>query len=363
MGKGVKEMNEYIMCEKCKRWIVFSEEECGFSFKEARNKEYECGMCKLEMVIESERRKRMELDAIVNVLLAEIEREKNDRENVEVEVRSLREEVDRLKGKVEEVRKEVSVRPKSRAEGGRSRNGIEQVTLSNVRGRSEEGPGRQGEWVKVRGGGSKRVENTIGVDIKNRFSILETLEEETHMVSEREDEPNDIVLGDSQVRDLGMELSKRRKLGTRKRVVMCYPGAGIDFIKERLEVVHGSRDVIIHIGGNNIRKRDGTFERSEVLLKKYRELLARAREMGKKVCVSAILPRLGENEEWWSRALGINERVKALCQNMNCFYLDMWEDFVDSFQLYKKDGVHLNEKGLKVFANRMDECLSLWQGN
>ena len=69
----------------------------------------------------------MELDAIVNVLLAELEMEKNDRENVEVEVRSFREEVDRLKGKVEVVRKEICVRPKSRAEGGRSRNGMEQV--------------------------------------------------------------------------------------------------------------------------------------------------------------------------------------------------------------------------------------------
>ena len=106
--------------------------------------------------------------------------------------------------------------------------------------------------------------------------------------------------------------------------------------------------------------KDGRFERSEVLLKKYRELLARAREMGRKVCVNGIL---GENEEWWSRALGINERVKALCPNMNCFYLDMWEDFVDSFELYKKDGVDLNEKGLKVSARRMDECLSLWRGN
>ena len=64
-----------------------------------------------------------------------------------------------------------------------------------------------------------------------------------------------------------------------------------------------------------------------------------------------------------SRALGINERVKASCQNMNRFYLDMWEDVVDSFQLYKKDGVNLSEKGLKVFARRMEECLSLWRGN
>ena len=41
------------MCERCKRWKVFNEEESGFSFKEARNKEYECGICKLEMRIDS----------------------------------------------------------------------------------------------------------------------------------------------------------------------------------------------------------------------------------------------------------------------------------------------------------------------
>ena len=117
MGKGVKEADEYIMYEKCKRWIVFSEEECSFSFKEITNNEYECGMCRLEMKIENERRKRMELNEIVNVLVAELQREKNVRKNV-VEVRSLRKKVDRIKEKVE-VRKEVSVRPKNKAEGGR----------------------------------------------------------------------------------------------------------------------------------------------------------------------------------------------------------------------------------------------------
>ena len=38
---------------------------------------------------------------------------------------------DRLKGKVEEVRKEVSVSPKIRIEGGRSGNRIEHVELNN----------------------------------------------------------------------------------------------------------------------------------------------------------------------------------------------------------------------------------------
>ena len=52
-----------------------------------------------------------------------------------------------------------------------------------------------------------------------------------------------------------------------------------------------------------------------------------------------------------------------LYEGMNCTYFDIWEDFVGSFKLYKKDGVYLNEKGVEVFAKRMDDCLSLWQGN
>ena len=47
----------------------------------------------------------MELNELVNVVVAELERErKNVREKAEAEARNLREEVDRLKGKVEEVR-------------------------------------------------------------------------------------------------------------------------------------------------------------------------------------------------------------------------------------------------------------------
>ena len=80
----------------------------------------------------------MELNELVNVVVAELERKKNVWEKAEVEDRNLRE----LKGKVEEVRKKVSVRPKNKAEGGRSENGIGQVRLNNVRTRSEEGTGK-----------------------------------------------------------------------------------------------------------------------------------------------------------------------------------------------------------------------------
>ena len=49
----------------------------------------------------------------------------------------------------------------------------------------------------------------------------------------------DIVLGDSQIIDLGIQLLNIGKVKTRKRLVMCYLGVDIDFIKGRLEVANG----------------------------------------------------------------------------------------------------------------------------
>ena len=34
----MKECVELIMCERCNWWLFFSEEECGFSFKEDKKK-------------------------------------------------------------------------------------------------------------------------------------------------------------------------------------------------------------------------------------------------------------------------------------------------------------------------------------
>ena len=55
------------------------------------------------------------------------------------------------------------------------------------------------------------------------------MDDESNIVKHREDGTNEIVLGDSQVRDLGIGLSNIGKVRARKRLVMCYPGADIDF--------------------------------------------------------------------------------------------------------------------------------------
>ena len=41
-----------------------------------------------------------------------------------------------------------------------------------MRVRSEEGTGKQGEGIKIKGGRSKKVESPKGIDVKSRFSVL-----------------------------------------------------------------------------------------------------------------------------------------------------------------------------------------------
>ena len=42
-------------------------------------------------------------------------------------------------------------------------------------------------------------------------------------------------------------------------------------------------------------------------------------------------------------------------QKMSCGYLDLWGDFISSSKLYKEDGAHLKNRGIKVFGWRMDD--------
>ena len=58
------------------------------------------------------------------------------------------------------------------------------------------------------------------------------MDEENSIISERKAGTNDIVLGDSLDRDLGNGFSNIRKSRDKKRIVMCYPGVGTDFIKD-----------------------------------------------------------------------------------------------------------------------------------
>ena len=52
----------------------------------------------------------------------------------------------------------------------------------------------QGEWTKVKVARSKKVLSPKGIDVNNRFSVLDQIDEESNIVRDWEHGTNDIVL-------------------------------------------------------------------------------------------------------------------------------------------------------------------------
>ncbi|KAK7070553.1 hypothetical protein SK128_011539 [Halocaridina rubra] len=63
-----------------------------------------------------------------------------------------------------------------------------------------------------------------------------------------------------------------------------------------------------------------------------------------------ILPRLSQSSEWWSRAIGVNARMKVFCRENNIGFIDGWDHFTSRKHMYARDGVHLSNSGVSVLA-------------
>ena len=141
-----------------------------------------------------------------------------------------------------------------------------------------------------------------------------------------------------------------------KRIRVCYPGAGVADVEERLDrVVRGSGEnttVLIHVGSNDVSK----FH-SEELLNRYKKLVLTLRNTRRKGILTGILPCIWRREEWSSRALGINQRVRALCKANDVLFVDLWDDFYGKDVLYRQDGRHLSKQGDIIFARMLEKIL------
>jgi lysophospholipase L1-like esterase len=150
---------------------------------------------------------------------------------------------------------------------------------------------------------------------------------------------------------------------------VCYPGARVEDISDMYyRSIAGSGQnavAIVHVGTNNIRNTG-----SEELVTKYehliRKMVASRKEStmvdSKRECmISGILPTLNGGSEWSSRALGINDRVRGLCNKHGIKFIDSWAKFVGKADLYSKDGLHLSKKGILLLSNSFENACN--QGN
>lgn len=168
-----------------------------------------------------------------------------------------------------------------------------------------------------------------------------------------------LVMGDSRVRYLDRKLNASRLNGLR----VCLPGAGVRDLSDRYEeLVSGcARDavVITHVGVNDVKK-VGACE----LRERYKRLIEKVKESRMKGVVTGVLPRMDVGVEWMSRAIGLNDYVRRMCEMEGVMFVDVWDRFVGMKEMYAMDGLHLSRRGVDVLWEEYDRVIrSLRAGN
>ena len=197
----------------------------------------------------------------------------------------------------------------------------------------------------------------FSMELSNKFEVLNNNED-----------LNSIILGDSQLRNIGTIINYRKKKGSKKKnLVTCYPGADTKFITSKIQELQTDAektDLVIHIGGNNIRRfNDGKFAQTEEIIQSYKEVIEAAKLKGRKVVMMGIIPRRLETNEWHSRAIAINDRIKSICRNQLVNFIDVWEAFTEDESQFQRKGVHLSNKGSNNLADIIIRSLNSIQGN
>ena len=230
------------------------------------------------------------------------------------------------------------------------------------------GPRVTEKWVTVRNrkGKSQVLESTpVAVPLDNKYSCLSTVGgdslpggsnrdcgsgTESVPVAQkgRDKKRRTLVIGDSIVRG-----SDRRFCGRQKdtRMVVCLPGARVrdvsDRVQDILEWEGDQPEVVVHVGTNNIGRNS-----EEVLKREYRELGRKLRSRTTKVVISGLLPVPRDSEYRNRMRWRINVWLRDWSRGQGFRFLDHWDLFWARYDLYKKDGLHLNPRGTNILAGR-----------
>ena len=138
-----------------------------------------------------------------------------------------------------------------------------------------------------------------------------------------------VFLGESIVRKTDRVLNKGDD------VVVCLPGAKIEAITERAEIIEGSGkggSVLVHVGAYNV-EREGTT----TIVRKYRNLVRTLKQTRvEQIILSGILPVIGRRGHRYrnSRGMAINILVEKLCREEEVGFVDLWGSFVGRADIY-----------------------------
>ncbi len=108
---------------------------------------------------------------------------------------------------------------------------------------------------------------------------------------------------------------------------------------------------VIHAGTNDVQK-----TRPEDLVVKYRRVIRKYKKKSQHVLISGILPRIKPYVGFFSRAHRVNGKMRMLCEE-GVGFTNPWRHFHEREDLFRDDGLHLNEIGAARFGRLLDNAV------
>ena len=201
------------------------------------------------------------------------------------------------------------------------------------------------------------------IPLSNRFEVLkDQLDDKAEVKEDEVDdtlEVDSFVIGDSIVREQIYHFAMKNRRQRKTRIVRSFSGCKIKKVYDDLSAIDLRRKsicVIASAGGNDVYGKDKRGGNSEAILEDLTKLVDSLARKTDKGILMGILPRRYASYYEMSKAIGINERISEFCHKKNVDFVDPWKFFFGKWQLFKRDGIHLNEAGHRKLGEILCEA-------
>uniref|UniRef100_A0A8C5CKM3 SGNH hydrolase-type esterase domain-containing protein n=1 Tax=Gadus morhua TaxID=8049 RepID=A0A8C5CKM3_GADMO len=161
-------------------------------------------------------------------------------------------------------------------------------------------------------------------------------------ISEKADEPDTLIIGDSTIKDI-----------TGKRIKTCiFPYGMVSDINHKLAKVILENpkisQIIVHAGFNDVQR-----EQSELLKRDYTDLLDTLDKTHIKSSISGPIPTVDRGINRFSRLLALNTWLSRVCNERGRDFIDNFNLFWRRKYLFRADGLHPNRLGSKLLRDNL----------
>ena len=196
----------------------------------------------------------------------------------------------------------------------------------------------------------------LPLSTRNRYEAFGESSTQNNNLQSNQYELTNNLVGDLFVQGLGTHYTKLNPLN---RITKSIPDAGLSTIRRTVSsmILDKRSSLIVCAGGNDLFLRKGRTGPTELFIANSAALIDTVKEKSHRGIIVGLVPRLNITSEAHSKATALNRRVEALCNAVDVRFVNPWDYFVNKRELFKRDGVHLNEIGSQKLADLINSRL------